>query len=100
MSLKVIHRFGNSLLRTYVLKLFTFLYVLIRELFGYNTIFFLMLEGTAPYAGLLLNLNLQSFHLKGLITGIQFVANKQFSMEKRLGTSVCADNSKHPLKNQ
>ena len=28
------------------------------------------------------------------------MANKQFSMEKRLGTAVCADISKHPLKNQ
>ena len=30
------------------------------------------------------------------LTGFQFIANKQFSMEKRLGTSVCADISKHP----
>ena len=34
------------------------------------------------------------------ITGFQFMANKQFRMEKRLGTSVCADISKYALKNQ
>ena len=36
----------------------------------------------------------------GSITGLNFMAKKQFSMEKRLGTSVCADISQHPLKNQ
>ena len=34
------------------------------------------------------------------ITGFRFMANKQFRMEKRLGTSVCADISKYALKNQ
>ena len=33
------------------------------------------------------------------ITGFQFMANKQFRMEKRLGTSVCADISQYTLKN-
>ena len=35
MSLKVNHRFGDSLLRTYVLKWFTLLYVLVHESLGY-----------------------------------------------------------------
>ena len=33
-------------------------------------------------------------------TGFRFMANKQFRMEKRLGTSVCADTSQYALKNQ
>ena len=33
-------------------------------------------------------------------TGFQFMANKQFRMEKRWGTSVCADISQYALKNQ
>ena len=33
-------------------------------------------------------------------TGFRFMANKQFKLEKRLGTSVCADISKYALKNQ
>ena len=33
-------------------------------------------------------------------TEFQFTAHKQFSMDKRLGTSVCTDISKYPLKNQ
>ena len=35
-----------------------------------------------------------------VITGFQFMANKQFRMKKRLGTSVCADISQYALKNQ
>ena len=35
-----------------------------------------------------------------VITGFQFMANKQFRMKKILGTSVCADISQHALKNQ
>ena len=33
-------------------------------------------------------------------TGFWFMANKQFRMGKRLGTSVCADILKYALKNQ
>ena len=33
-------------------------------------------------------------------TGFWFMANKEFRMEKRLGTSVCADSLKYALKNQ
>ena len=39
-------------------------------------------------------------HPSPYITGFRFMANKQFRMEKRLGTSVCADISKYALKNQ
>ena len=39
-------------------------------------------------------------HLLNII-GFQFMANKQFRMKKKiLGTEMCTDISKHPLKNQ
>ena len=33
-------------------------------------------------------------------TGFQFMANRQFRMEQRSGTSVCADISQYALQNQ
>ena len=43
---------------------------------------------------------LEILYLQVFITGFQFMANKQFRMEKILGTSVCADISQYALKNQ
>ena len=60
-----------------------------------------LLEGTACYESLLQSPSIQSlgFHLKGHITWFQFMATKQFSIEK-LGTLVCADISKYPFENR
>ena len=33
-------------------------------------------------------------------TGFQFMANKQFRMDKIMGTSVCADITQYALKNK
>ena len=38
--------------------------------------------------------------LYGHIKGFKFMANKPFRMEKKLGTSVCADISHYALKNR